>query len=74
MRGCFSLVTVFLILCIIPNFLMATPGDTVKTFRTPYMCPQGLTFDGKYIWCADRRSDMIYKIDPNFTIKAYFEG
>jgi sugar lactone lactonase YvrE len=39
-------------------------GDTVRTIPTPFRCPQGLTFDGKYLWNVDRRSDQIYKIDP----------
>ncbi|MEA2031737.1 MAG: transglutaminase domain-containing protein, partial [candidate division Zixibacteria bacterium] len=43
----------------------AAPGDTVKSFSTPFDCPQGLAFDGKYIWNVDRLSDMIYQIEPS---------
>ncbi|HUV31868.1 MAG TPA: transglutaminase domain-containing protein [Acidobacteriota bacterium] len=42
----------------------AAPGDTVQTFPVPLSCPQGLCFDGTYLWNADRKSDMIYKITP----------
>ena len=42
----------------------AAPGDTIMTLASPFDCPQGLTFDGKYLWNVDRKSDMIYKIDP----------
>ncbi len=56
-------------LALLSVFLMsqsvaAAPGDTLKSFPSPFSCPQGLTFDGKHLWCADRRSDMIYKIAP----------
>ncbi len=44
--------------------ILAAPGDTVRTFPSPSSCPQGLTFDGQYLWCADRKTDMIYKVDP----------
>jgi sugar lactone lactonase YvrE len=47
-----------------PRLTIAAPGDTVKSYAAPYRCPQGLTFDGEYLWSVDRRSDMIYRIDP----------
>ncbi|MEW5925439.1 MAG: transglutaminase domain-containing protein, partial [Candidatus Zixiibacteriota bacterium] len=28
-------------------------------------CPTGLTYDGKNLWLADRKSDLIYKINPS---------
>ncbi len=43
---------------------MAVPGDVVTSFSSPQSCPQGLAFDGSYLWNVDRLSDMIYKIDP----------
>jgi len=55
----------FLILFLILSaVLTAAPGDTLKTIATPGHHPQGLTFDGKNLWCADRNTDYIYKIDP----------
>lgn len=47
-----------------PQAVLATPGDTLQSIASPFDCPQGLTFDGKYLWNADRKSDMLYKIDP----------
>lgn len=49
---------------ILSQAVAAAPGDTVKSFSSPFRCPQGLTFDGTYLWNVDRRTDMIYKIDP----------
>jgi len=54
---------VFMVL-LLSQSLPAVPGDTVKSIPAPFSCPQGLTFDGKQLWNADRRSDMIYGIDP----------
>lgn len=64
----FRFVVSIVILCVIVSLcqpVSATPGDTAKSFATPACCPQGLTFDGTYLWNVDRRTDMIYKIDPS---------
>ena len=42
----------------------AVTGHVEKSFASPGSCPTGLTFDGKYLWNCDRKTDMIYKIDP----------
>jgi len=44
--------------------LSAAPGDTLRSFPTPFDCPQGLAYDGRYLWNVDRKSDMIYSLDP----------
>jgi hypothetical protein len=44
--------------------VFAVTGDVEKSFPSPGSCPTGLTFDGKYLWNCDRKTDMIYKIDP----------
>ncbi len=54
----------FVLLIVLAAQVSAAPGDTIKTIPTPACCPQGLTFDGTYLWNADRKTDMIYKIDP----------
>jgi len=59
-----SLLFAAILLFIAPN-LFATPGDTLKSIPSPGGSSQGLTYDGKYIWCADRMNDYIYKIDPS---------
>jgi transglutaminase-like putative cysteine protease len=44
--------------------VLAVTGDVEKSFASPGSCPTGLTFDGKYLWNCDRKTDMIYKINP----------
>jgi transglutaminase-like putative cysteine protease/glutamine cyclotransferase len=44
--------------------VLAATGDAVKQFPAPASCPTGLTFDGTYLWSADRKTDSLYKIDP----------
>ena len=47
-----------------PAFLSAATGDIARQSAAPGTCPTGLTYDGKYLWMADRKTDEIYKIDP----------
>ncbi len=58
------LICVILTIQILAGSILATPGDTVRSIASPYRCPQGLAFDGKQLWCVDRRSDQIYAVDP----------
>jgi len=44
--------------------VFAVTGDVETSFPSPGSCPTGLTFDGKYLWNCDRKTDIIYKIDP----------
>ncbi|MGQ9560743.1 MAG: transglutaminase domain-containing protein [Candidatus Oleimicrobiaceae bacterium] len=37
-------------------------GEVVTSFPTPGPCPTGLTWDGKHLWLADRKTDTIYKL------------
>jgi transglutaminase-like putative cysteine protease len=46
------------------NALAAT-GDIIGQFPTPGTCPTGLAFDSKYLWIADRKTDSLYKINPD---------
>jgi len=43
----------------------AVTGDTVKSVPIPALCPQGLTFDGQFLWNTDRKTDMIYMLKPS---------
>jgi len=52
------------LLFIASNLAVAATGDVEKQFATPGSCPTGLTYDGKYIWMADRKSDSLYQINP----------
>ncbi|MDZ7338958.1 MAG: transglutaminase [candidate division KSB1 bacterium] len=40
----------------------AEVGQVLNSFPTPGPCPTGLTWDGKYLWLADRKTDTIYKL------------
>ena len=55
---------VIIILSIITANLRAGIGDTQSAFACPGHFPTGLTFDGKYLWNADRQTDSLYQIDP----------
>ncbi|MBN1591053.1 MAG: hypothetical protein JW888_16185 [Pirellulales bacterium] len=48
-----------------PALASATPGDVVAKFSTPGRHPTGLAFDGKSLWLADRRSGLLYEINPS---------
>jgi transglutaminase-like putative cysteine protease len=57
------LTPILLLLLLIPAVTVtATPGDTLRSIASPFHCPQGLTFDGTYLWNVDRRTDQIYKV------------
>lgn len=57
------------ILCIVAFILCfrnlhAYPGKVVKSYPLPGKFCTGLTFDGSYLWVADYKTDLIYKLDP----------
>lgn len=58
------LLIIFMMFPTYPALVDAATGDIVKQLPAPGSCPTGLTFDGKYLWLADRKSDSLYKIDP----------
>jgi len=58
------LLSVTVIAWLAPASAGAAPGEVVKQFAAPGRCPTGLTFDGESLWLADRRSDLLYRIDP----------
>ncbi len=43
---------------------LAYTGEEIQSFATPGAFPTGLAFDGEYLWLADRKTDLIYKINP----------
>jgi transglutaminase-like putative cysteine protease/streptogramin lyase len=59
-----SIIPILIVILIMASQAFAYVGDVVKSFPSPGNFPTGLTFDGKYIWNADRKTDMLYKIDP----------
>lgn len=50
---------------IIPVHIYAYTGEEVKSFPTPGEFPTGLTFDGSYLWIADRYLDRLYCVDTS---------
>ena len=63
MLNIFKLTVLIICLIIIPN-LQAGIGDTHNSLACPGNFPTGLTFDGQYLWNADRQTDSLYQIDP----------
>ena len=51
------------VLLLMTTPLLAEIGEVLQSFNTPGSCPTGLTFDGNYLWLADRKTDLIYQID-----------
>jgi hypothetical protein len=40
-------------------------GTTINSFPSPATGPTGITWDGKYLWIADRIKDEIYMVEPH---------
>ena len=59
------LIPALIILSVITSALYAVPGGVIISYPTPGTCPTGLTYDGKYLWLADRLSDTLYAINPD---------
>jgi hypothetical protein len=56
----------FLLLFIFQSIILyAFPGEVLKSFDLPGKYCTGITFDGKNIWVADRKTDLLYCLDPN---------
>jgi hypothetical protein len=51
-----------LLLC--PAAPQADVGDVLEITGTPGTCPTGLTWDGEALWVADRKLDLICRLDP----------
>ncbi len=52
------------LLLLFPLFLSGYTGEIVRSFSTPGSYTTGMTYDGKNIWVTDRKTDLIYCIDP----------
>ena len=57
-------ITTFIIVIFLPFSIRAYTGEVVKSFKTPGSFPTGLTFDGKHLWLADKKTDKLYCINP----------
>lgn len=58
------LIISLILLVIFAQLVLSVPGDIVNEFPTTGRCPTGLTFDGEYLWLADRLSDSLYAYSP----------
>ena len=56
--------TWFVLLLFLSKQVSAYSGEIIVSYPTPGDFPTGLTFDGKYLWIADRKDKVIYCIDP----------
>ncbi len=65
MRRVSLIISLYILLCMAAAIPAQTPGDVIMRMNLPGLHPQGLAFDGRHIWCADRLSDQIYKLDPD---------
>ncbi len=53
-----------LVSIVIGSTACATPGDISRKIELPFYHPTGVTWDGRHLWIADRKTDTFYKIDP----------
>jgi outer membrane protein assembly factor BamB len=44
--------------------LFAYPGKVQSSFKTPGQFVTGMTYDGKYLWIADRKADKQFCVNP----------
>lgn len=56
--------TLATILFYLSSLCFAYTGEIIKSFNIETDFPTGLTYDGKNLWLADRKTDKIYCINP----------
>lgn len=54
-----------LLITLMPEQAKSYTGEVSKKFKTPGEIPTGLTYDGEYLWMADRKDKMLYAVDPS---------
>jgi transglutaminase-like putative cysteine protease/glutamine cyclotransferase len=64
MKGIIRNILLLISILILNQNLKAYPGKIVKSFPLPGKFCTGLSFDGNYLWVADYKEDLIYKVDP----------
>ncbi|MEA3297745.1 MAG: transglutaminase domain-containing protein [candidate division Zixibacteria bacterium] len=64
MRVFSLLIKSLLVVLLISGCCLAVTGDTIRSIPSPSVCPQGLAYGDNHIWNVDRKTDMIYKINP----------
>lgn len=64
MKNLSAFLKAVMLLILFPSTSWSFPGEVVKSFPTPGKYPTGIAFDGQNIWVADRKSDLIYMVNP----------
>lgn len=66
MKNPLNLPALILLLIIIsaPLCSIAYTGEVLRSFAAPASHASGIAFDGKNLWLADRKTDLLYCIDP----------
>ncbi|OQX87733.1 hypothetical protein B6D60_03335 [candidate division KSB1 bacterium 4484_87] len=59
-----TILIILLILFSATFSVQARIGDVISSFPAPGHFSTGLTFDGKNLWVADRKTDLLYQINP----------
>ncbi len=56
------------------NWTPPKTAEAIDSFPSPYHSPEGLAFDGTYLWHTDLWSDKIYKLDISGNIIESFDS
>lgn len=60
-----SIIRLVLVLSVsLTTAILSKNGDTLTSFPAPDHFPTGLTYDGSALWSVDRKTDLIYQLDP----------
>ncbi len=77
--ACLLFIVLLILTVALPSH--ADVGDVVSNVNAPSRCPTGLAFDGAHIWMCDRKSALIYELEPasgkvlkTFPAPGYFPG
>ncbi len=60
MKNIFVIISILLSITLV----YGTTSDAEDSIPAPSPCPTGLTFDGEMLWSLDRKTDQIYRINP----------
>lgn len=59
-----KLLLLLVLLFVMNGLSYSYTGEIIQSFPTPGDFPTGMTYDGKYLWLADRKAEMLFCIDP----------
>ncbi len=65
MKQFYCLISLVLILSLsLTTIVFSKSGEILKSFPAPDHFPTGLAYDGSALWSVDRKTDLVYQIDP----------